>query len=97
MRILLDVLAWGVCLLIIIGTAIAVIAIVLLGVAVALVLEIVRSILSALFAVSKNDDSGIGSALAEWYDTIRVIVVDVVRLAVDLGRGVVKRLSTLDD
>ena len=97
MQVLTTVLAWGFCLCIIVVTAIAVIAIVILGVAVALVLEIVRSLLSALFAVSKNDDSGIGAALAEWYDTIRVIVVDVVHLAVDLVRGVVKRLSKLDD
>lgn len=96
MQLLATVLPWGLCLCIIVATAIAVIAIVLLGVIVALVLELVRSLLAALFAASK-DDSGIGAALAEWYDTIRVIVVDVVRLAVDLGRGVVKRLSALDD
>lgn len=97
MNLLTTALAWGVCLLIIVMTAITVIAIVVLGVCVALVLETARSILSALFAVSKDGDSGIGSALAEWYDAIRVIVVDVVYLAVDLGRGVVKRLSELDD
>lgn len=96
MNFLTTALAWGFCLCIIVVTAIAVIAIVLLGVIVALVLELVRSLLAALFAVSKDDDSGIGAALAEWYDTIRVIVVDVVRLAVDLGRGVVKRLSKID-
>lgn len=96
MQVLATAISWGLCLCIIVATAIVVIAIVLLGVAVALVLELVRSLLSALFAVRK-DGSGIGEALAEWYDTIRVIVVDVVRLAVDLGRGVVKRLSRLDD
>ena len=96
MQVLATAISWGLCLCIIVVTAIAVIAIVLLGVIVALVLELVRSLLAALFAVSK-DDSGIGAALAEWYDTIRVIVVDVVRLAVDLGRGVVKRLSRLED
>ena len=97
MQFLTTALSWGVCLCIIIITAIAVIAIIMLGVCVALVLEIVRSLLSALFAVNTDDGSGIGAALAEWYDTIRVIVIDVVHLAVDLGRGVVKRLSRIDD
>lgn len=97
MQILTTVLSWGFCLCIIIVTAITVIAIIMLGVCVALVLEIVRSLITALFAVSKDDGSGIGAACAEWYDTIRVIVVDVVHLAVGLGRGVVKRLSRFDD
>lgn len=96
MRILLDVLSWGVCLLIIVVTAIVVIGVVLLGVIVALVLELVRSLLAAAFAVREDESSGIGAAFAEWYDTIRTIVVDIVRMAVDLGRGVVNRLAELD-